>query len=447
MMISTTGSAGGAGGVALAQQLAGQPLDAVIVLGDLLARYPSQPVVVPWSGGALLAPPALRNTVAAALGAQAGVRSRSPGVPAQLARLALPLTLSPQGPLIAAGEPAVLLSLSGERGPQPGEALPSNPADATLRLGNIGQAVVQMVDALDAGSSIAKPTAGVVLSTKVVPLWAVRLLVLALILPVLAVMVDGLARARRRGHTITRWVGWVLGGAVPFVLGLLIIKLAKLTSVIPVAPPGPVGSGQVPMQTAGLLVLIVVAIAIVAGFALLRPVCIRLSAQLSREELQGDAGAAEAAQAAGPALLLVACVVALAVWWSNPFAAALLVGALHLWIWVVDPDVRIPRPVAVLMLLVGLVPPALVIAYYVHAFGLSGSDVLWNGTLLIAGGQLSLAMALAWSVVLGCFAGVLVIAISAPGAQRADQPAVTVRGPVTYAGPGSLGGTESALRR
>jgi hypothetical protein len=30
--------------------------------------------------------------------------------------------------------------------------------------------------------------------------------------------------------------------------------------------------------------------------------------------------------------------------------------------------------------------------------------------------------------------------------EEVDDP-VTVRGPVTYAGPGSLGGTESALRR
>ena len=40
-------------------------------------------------------------------------------------------------------------------------------------------------------------------------------------------------------------------------------------------------------------------------------------------------------------------------------------------------------------------------------------------------------------------------ALLAVGRQRVSRiaPAVTVRGPVTYAGPGSLGGTESALRR
>jgi hypothetical protein len=41
-------------------------------------------------------------------------------------------------------------------------------------------------------------------------------------------------------------------------------------------------------------------------------------------------------------------------------------------------------------------------------------------------------------------AGVIVLASRQP---RPEQAPVTVRGPASYAGPGSLGGTESALRR
>ena len=68
-------------------------------------------------------------------------------------------------------------------------------------------------------------------------------------------------------------------------------------------------------------------------------------------------------------------------------------------------------------------------------------------TLLIAGHGISLAATLEWSVFLGCLltaAGVLVALVRQP---RPEQAPVTVRGPVGYAGPGSLGGTESALRR
>jgi hypothetical protein len=42
---------------------------------------------------------------------------------------------------------------------------------------------------------------------------------------------------------------------------------------------------------------------------------------------------------------------------------------------------------------------------------------------------------------------VISIALSALREPRAEPVPVTVRGPITYAGPGSLGGTKSALRR
>ena len=441
MFVSTSGTVGGDGIAQLAHQLTSQPVVAAIVLGDLAARDPSQPIIVPWSNGDTLAPAALRNTLASAIGRRALVGSRNSGIPAQLARLAFPMTISAQGPLLGAGLPAVLVSLSGERGPRPGEAIAPTPA----RLGGMGQALLQAIDALDAAQPLPPPSSYLVLSSKVVPFWAVRLLVLALLLPVIAVTVDGLARARRRGHTITRWAGWVLAGAVPFILGVLVIKAAKYTSVIGVAPPAPVGAGVIPLDGSGLVVLIAVALVIVASFAFVRPAIIHVSARLSRETIAR--GEEPGTGNAGPALLLIASLVALALWWRNPYAAALLVPALHLWVWVVDPEARVPRPVKLLLVIIGLVPPALVIGYYVHAFGLSATGVLWNGALLIAGGQLGLAAALAWSVVLGCLAGAFVIAVVPPGGRGEDAPVVTVRGPVTYAGPGSLGGTQSALRR
>jgi len=93
-----------------------------------------------------------------------------------------------------------------------------------------------------------------------------------------------------------------------------------------------------------------------------------------------------------------------------------------------------------------VVPPLLAIAYYALALGLSPVHVVWNGVLLIAGGHLSVVTALEWAVVVGCLASSLLVVASRVAEQRAEDDAVTVRGPVTYAGPGSLGGTESALR-
>jgi hypothetical protein len=54
---------------------------------------------------------------------------------------------------------------------------------------------------------------------------------------------------------------------------------------------------------------------------------------------------------------------------------------------------------------------------------------------------------LLWSLVAGCCVSALLIAAHGRAPADEDEIPITVRGPKTYAGPGSLGGTESALRR
>src|SRR5262249_26002046 len=96
---------------------------------------------------------------------------------------------------------------------------------------------------------------------------------------------------------------------------------------------------------------------------------------------------------------------------------------------------------------VALLPPLLVAWAYARQLGLDPLELTWMGTLLVAGGAGSLPALLLWSVVLGCGASALVVVLrGADGGARGAAP-ITVRGPTTYAGPGSLGGTESALRR
>jgi hypothetical protein len=65
----------------------------------------------------------------------------------------------------------------------------------------------------------------------------------------------------------------------------------------------------------------------------------------------------------------------------------------------------------------------------------------------VAGGGVGIVAALGWALVLGCAAAVLVIIVrTAAGGPDSEAP-ITVRGPSSYAGPGSLGGTQSALRK
>ena len=157
---------------------------------------------------------------------------------------------------------------------------------------------------------------------------------------------------------------------------------------------------------------------------------------------------ASANPGAAAALLIVMCVVSLALWVSNPFAAALMIPALHAWMWAVAPDVRIHPAARLGLVLAGLVPPALVILYYVTTLSFNPVTLAWSGVLMLAGGQVAPLQALEWSLALGC--AVSVFAVAAWNVRRIpehEEVPVTVRGPVTYAGPGSLGGTESALPR
>lgn len=429
-LVSTSGSAGLAGATRIAGATGG-PIDAVIVLGDVAGKRTAEPVVVPWSEGENIAPLLLRDTAAAAVRSQAGLAPGGADLAAQFARLAFPLTLSEQGPFNARGIPAVLLSRAGERGPGAG-----TPVDGAA-LDGFGRAALQTISALDASPNIPPPTAYLLYKQMTVPVWPIRLLVLVLILPVLCATIDAFARARRRGHRVGRWAGWVLATALPFALVSLFLVGLGATGLIGVTAPGPVGAGAVPVHAREIVEIAAAALVLVLAMFPLRAFIVRRLGM--RGDPTGGGGAA--------AVLLVMCVISLVIWAANPFAAALIVPALHLWMWIVAPEVRLRAPVAIALLLIGLAPGALVAVYYASQFGLGPLGVIWTAMLLIAGGGLGVTALLEWSIVAGCAVSVAVIAACAARAGAPEAAPVTVRGPVTYAGPGSLGGTKSALRR
>jgi hypothetical protein len=435
VLASTSGSIGAAGAAELAGQLQ-RPVDAVIVLGDLASVGVRQPIVVPWSSGQDVAPPTLRNTIASTLAQQAQLPTNSASLGGQFAHLAFPITVSEQGPFGAHGLPAVLVSVSGERSPGPEEAVNLS------RITGLGRTLLETISALDGGPQVPAPSAYLVYDGKVIPAWAVRVFVLALILPVLGATIDGIARARRRGHRISRWMIWVISGGLPFVLVPLLVLAVRLVGLIAIAPPGPVGAGVVPLHGGGVAILAGLTAVILVSLLALRPLVIHLARAGVRGVVPESACAGAAA-----GLLAVLCTVTLVIWLSNPFAAALLVPALHAWMWVVAPERRVRRGPALLLLLAGLAAPALVVVYHAVALGLSPVDAVWNGVLLIAGGDLGLLTALEWGIVAGCAVSSVLIALRAAPRPRAEEAPVTIRGPIGYAGPGSLGGTKSALRR
>ena len=440
MLISTSGQIGSAGATQLAQSLSGQQLDGVIVLGDLAAQRVSSPVIVPWSSTDKLAPPLLASTLGAFVGSETGINRGTEGLAGQVARLAFPFSITEQAPFAGRGIGAALLSLSGDRPVSGDEKLA-----ASSRTASLGMAVLQTVNSLDHGQAIGPPSGYLVISGQLVPLWAVRLLVLVLILPVAAATLDSVARARRRGHRLSRWFGWVLTGALPFVLGLAALLIARAAGLLSFTPPGAVAGAGARMTGGDLIVLVVIAALIAAAFVFLRPVCLRLLAQRLPE--RGRRPESPAADAAAVALSAVLSLLALIVWVLNPFAALLLVPALHMWLWLAQPEARGRRWSMALLLLVGILPLALILFYYANAYGLSPVALAW-GLALLPAGAMPIITALCWSLALGCVASAVIIGLRAVRVEAtAAEAPVTVRGPTSYAGPGSLGGTESALRR
>jgi hypothetical protein len=429
VLASTSGGSGGDAGAARLAKHLGVPVDAVIVLGDLGGPRSREPHVVPWSDGQQLAPVLLANTVASGLAQELGRLPRAPGALEQLARLAFPLTVGEQGPFNAAGIPAVLVQSSGELGPH------ANDKPSADRMGVYGRGVLRAVNALDAGRPVPRPSVQVAFGRRTMPGWPISLLVVSLIAPVLLASVDVLARARRRRERVGMWVCWTLVTALPFFAAAAFAWLLGHTGILRAAPAEPVSAQNLPLDAGGRTALISVLV-VFALVWLLRP---RLSRRLGAAGPPAEAGAAAA-------VVLVAVTLACFAWIFNPFTAALLVLPLHVWLLALTSDQPLPRWLAMALMALSLVPLAGLAALDAAHLGLGPLALAWTVMLLVAGGHVGLTSAIGWSIALGCTVSAFLVLLRRRRVP-AEPIAVTVRGPITYAGPGSLGGTESALRR
>ena len=443
VLVSTSGGSGGDAGAAEFAAGAHGPFDAAIVLGDLAGTSEHTPFVTPYSDGFGSASDRLARTVSGAIAAETGSNPGAPSVIGQLAHLAFPLTVGEEGPLDANGLPAVLVQGSGERGPSAREPVSQE------RLEGFGRAVLSAVDALDAAPDISSSMqTGLVTQHKTIPAWTLRLLVLALLLAPLLLAVDGLARLRRRREPVAQWLLWTLSCALPFFLAALVACLLGWAGVIGAAPAEPVTPGALPVD--GFAVRVVLAVALVLVLAwLLWPALVR--------RLGLDVRAVDT-EAAGVALLLVLLPVCFVVWIFNPVAALLLLPATHLWLLTASSPERSEigrrpgRLTGLVVVALALLPTILLISFYADRLGLGPGGLAWSAVLLLAGGHVGVLEALAWSVAFGCAAAGVMLALRShpalpPGSGTEGRDEITIRGPLSYAGPGSLGGTESTLRR
>jgi hypothetical protein len=445
VLVSTSGATTGfAGARAWAKTQPADAVDGVIVLGDMAGEKLVKPWVVGWPQSTAATPLGLERTLQAAVRREVHNEAGGPRAIGQWIRRALPITVSEQGAIGGEGLPAALLSETGERGPAANEPVLDKRFEA------FGRAALDAVSALDAAGPRNAPvfdgaSQGIVTLRNVLPDWGARLIVGSLLLPALLAALDAFFRARRRRIPIAPWMAWLAVAAVPLPVAWLWLRALGATDVLDL-PDGPIHPDLFPLQTSGIVAMIS---ALLAG-GLTCWLALFLAGALRREP-PPEANGRRRRPAPGVDGLAAAtgvwiCGLAAITWAVNPFAAGVLLIATHLWLFAAGSWRGWPALAAALA---GLVPLVAVVVYYCLALEVSPLGLGW-GAALAAGTGAGLFSTLLLGGVLAALAGTIRVLFARRRLARDETPSgsqIKTRGPVSYAGPGSLGGTESALRR
>jgi hypothetical protein len=437
VLASVDGGAQGELGAARLASRVGEPglVDGVVVVSALGYGGRERPAVVGWSEDTARASLRLQRTAAESLRAETNGIAPGPSAAGQVARLSFPLGLGAQGVLLDRGYDAVRIAGGGELA----DTAHSRVEDIdSNRLGAGGRAVLRTVTAIDqARDGGDGPSTYVTAVSQLMPGWVLAVLGLTLILPPLVASVDAFARLRRRRGPVIPWLAWLGAGVLAFVLGLaLAYGLAVVGAIDP--PDAPVAPALSRLGPGPAAVLAVVGLTVAGAWVGLRRLVVSADPDLRRPAAPGAAVVL--------ALALSACTLVL--WLANPFAALVMVPALHLWTLAVLVDPGPGRRGRLALIAGGLVLPLLLALYELILLSVDPISGAWYLTLLVTGGHLSLLAGLLGCVYAATLAGVISVALSAPPEpKRPPREVPTVRGPASYAGPGSLGGTDSALRR
>ena len=411
-------------------------VDAVLVMSSL-GSDAEEPSVQAWSNDARRASIGLQRTVSESIRQELDRAGGGAGALGQLARLAFPIGIGPQGPLLAEGYEAVRISGSGEL-PPPGDG-PVEEIDED-RLGALGRATLRTVTALDQGRRPAHgPESYVLAVSQVLPGWVISLFAGALLLPVLVASVDAFARARRRHQDVLPWLRFMGAWVAPFLAGLALAELLAATGATPPPPPAPVAPSEWPLDGPALGVLGGVVAGMALALLLARWLAAWPDARLKRPDEPG----------AAVAVALTISLGSFALWMLNPYAGLLAVPAAHLWMLAVLVRPPPSRRARLLMVAGGLLAPLLVTVYYLFALSLDPLHAAWYLLGLVTGHSVGIATSLAGALLLAAACATVEITWRVPGEEEPapGEKGPSVFGPGAYAGPGSLGGTSSALRR
>ena len=422
----------------LSELPAPEMVDGIIVISDLASPTRRGPFVQAWSNDSSRAGIGFQRTVSESISQELDFDPGMSGALGQLARLSFPIGIGPQGVLLDEGYDVVRISGSGELPPEGNGPVESIDEDT---IGALGRATLRTFTALDMGPRPEHgPKSYVTAVSQVMPGWVLSLLGGTLLLPALVAAVDAFARVRRQRIDVLPWLRWIGAWTAPFLAGYAVAELLALVGATPSPPPAPVPPDVLAVDGAALGVLAGVAVAMALALLLARWLAARPDPRLATPEGPG----------AAVAVALVLGVSSLLLWVANPYAGLLTVPAAHLWLQAVLLKGPPPRRVRALLLALGALPPLLVAAYYLFALSMDPLAGAWYLLMLVTGHTVGPGMAFVACVMLGtlCAAAELVYRQPAPPPEEESQPeGPSVYGPGAFAGPGSLGGTESALRR
>jgi hypothetical protein len=413
-----------------------QLVDGVLVMSDLGAAHRRGATLVPWSNDSSRAGIGLQRTVANSLRQELDQPVGSTSAAGQLARLSFPIGIGAQGVFLERGYDSVRVSGSGELPPDGAGDVESIDED---RLGGLGRGTLRTVSALDEGGPPEHgPESYVIAVSQVIPGWVLALLAMALLAPALVAAIDAFARARRRREPVLPWLRWVALGTLPFVVGLALAELLAVAGATPDPPPAPVAPEENPLDVGAVAVLAGLGAAVAVAFMGLRRIGAATDARLRDASAPGAACAT--ALALGGTVLVS--------WFVNPTTALVLVLAAHLWMLATLVASLPGRRARAVLVAGGLLPPLLVALYYMVRLSMDPLTGAWYLLLLVTGHGVGLITALVGCAMLGALAATVAIVRAQPDEPEEEAGGgPRVYGPGSYAGPGSLGGTESALRR
>lgn len=355
---------GGLGADHLVRNLRG-PFDAVLVLRNIGGLVAPAPVLA--ASDTRTSPDqryvrTVRRIVGLEFGRDGDWRRSLVG---QLIRIGFPIALGEQANMPAAGISAASISPSGE-------PLQAPDADAQRDAFRAGQASLRTLTTMDDAFAVEAPTATPLkIGGKLIPQWAITLLIGALLFPLLVASIDAWARARRWRQVAQRGLlapgialGWLL------VIGFLLraVGFSGLLDAPPLAPdPSALsGSGATVIGVAALL------------FAVLG-VLVASGAARQATPKGGEAAFALWIVFTGVIVFVV-----------NPIAAGFLLLLMHLMVLMLLTAGAVRRRQIATLSLLGALPLVVVAVHYPATFGIGPGGALRYAVLLESGGFISI---------------------------------------------------------